>query len=126
MINMPVEGHILGTLWILLFGYQIDQNLYERAYGNRIRKTLYNELTDGPTYSPHLFEPYFQQYQSWRDTALEDAQKCVQQDCDVVVFTLDLASYYYSLDVTPDVMEQVLCEIEKPGAAGQTSQLIYC
>lgn len=114
MINMPVEGHILGTLWILLFGYQIDQNLYERAYGNRIRKTLYNELTDGPTYSPHLFEPYFQQYQSWRDTALEDAQKCVQQDCDVVVFTLDLASYYYSLDVTPDVMEQVLCEIEKP------------
>lgn len=114
MINMPVEGHILGTLWILLFGYQIDQNLYERAYGNRIRKTLHNELTDGPTYSPHLFEPYFQQYQSWRDTALEYAQKCVQQDCDVVVLTLDLARYYYSLDVTPDVMEQVLCEIEKP------------
>ena len=114
MIDMPVEGHILGTLWILLFGYQIDQNLYERTYGNRIRKTLYNDLTEGPTYSPHLFEPYFQQYQSWRDTALEDAQKCVQQDCDVVVLTLDLARYFYSLDVTPTVMNQVLCEIKKP------------
>lgn len=113
MINLPVEGHILGTLWILLFGYQIDQKLYEHTYGNRIRKTLYNELTEAPTYSPHLFEPYFQQYQSWRDQALEDAQKCIQQNCDVVVLTLDLQRYFYSLDVTPAVMGQIQSEIEE-------------
>ena len=111
MINLPIEGHILGTLWILLFGYQIDQKLYEHTYGNRIRKTLHNELTKTPTYSPHLFEPYFQQYQSWRDRALEDAQKCIQQDCDVVILTLDLRRYFYSLDVTPEVMKQVENEI---------------
>ena len=112
MINLPIEGHVLGTLWILLFGYQIDQKLYEYTYGNRIRKTLHNELTKTPTYSPHLFEPYFQQYQSWRDRALEDAQKCIQQDCDVVILTLDLRRYFYSLDVTPEVMKQVESEIK--------------
>lgn len=115
MIHLPVEGHILGTLWILLYGYQIDQKLYEHTYGNRIRKTLHNELSNIPTYSPHLFEPYFQQYQSWRDTALEDAKKCIQQNCDVVILTLDLARYFYSLDVTPAVMKQIMIdEIEIP------------
>lgn len=112
MIDMPIEGHILGVLWILLCGHQIDGALYERAYANRIRKTLHSKLTHEPTYSPHLFEPYFQQYQSWRDIALTDAQKCLRQGSDVVVLTLDLKSYYYSVDVTPAVMEQVMREME--------------
>lgn len=39
-IDMKVEGHILGVLWIMLIGYKIDKNIYEHSYGNRIRKTL--------------------------------------------------------------------------------------
>lgn len=115
MIDMPVEGHLLGVLWIMLYGYQIDSGLYERAYANRIRKTLYNELSQKPTFSPYLFEPYFQQYQSWRDSALEDAKSCLRKDNDVVILTLDLARYYYSVDLTPQVMDQILSEGIIPG-----------
>lgn len=61
-INMRVEGHILGVLWIMLIGYQMDKEVYEHSYGNRIRKNLINEFSDNPTYSPYLFEPYFVQY----------------------------------------------------------------
>ena len=78
-INMPVEGHVLGVLWIMLMGYKLDQLVYEHSYGNRIRKNLCSELTEEPTYSPYLFEPYFEQYESWRDTAMSEAEKHMSQ-----------------------------------------------
>ena len=43
-IDMKVEGHILGVLWIMLIGYKIDKKIYEHSYGNRIRKNLIMNL----------------------------------------------------------------------------------
>ncbi|WP_334196169.1 hypothetical protein [Muricomes intestini] len=41
-IDLPVEGHILGVLWILTIGLKLDNrndpdhmNMYEHSYGNR-------------------------------------------------------------------------------------------
>lgn len=42
-IDMGIEGHILGVLWLMLAGYKIDEQIYEHSYGNRIRKNLRNE-----------------------------------------------------------------------------------
>ena len=72
---MCVEGHILGVVWLMNIGSKLDKLVYEKSYGNRIRKKLINELSDEPTFSPYLFEPYFMQYESWRDTALDEAKK---------------------------------------------------
>ena len=55
-IDMPVEGHILGVVWIMLIGWQLDKE-YTNCYGNRIREKLYNELSGNVTFSPYLFEP---------------------------------------------------------------------
>ena len=93
-IDMPVEGHILGVLWIMLMG-------------NRIRKKLINELSKEPTYSPYLFEPYFEQYESWRDKAMEEAQQHMRNKQDVVIITMDFKRYYYSLDIDENVMQKV-------------------
>lgn len=109
-IDMPVEGHILGVLWIMLMGYKIDNAFYEHSYGNRIRKKLINEFTDQPTYSPYLFEPYFEQYESWRDKAMSEAQKHMAEKHDVVVITMDFRRYYYSLDVDDKVLNLVYNE----------------
>ena len=106
-IDLPVEGHILGVLWIMLLGYRIDNKFYEHSYGNRIRKKLYNELSNKPTYSPYLFEPYFAQYESWRDRALSEAQKHMNEKQDIVILTLDFKRYYYSLDVDEKVMDEL-------------------
>ena len=57
-IDMKIEGMILGVLWIMMIGWQLDKS-YTNCYGNRIRKTLYNEFSKEPTFSPALFEPYF-------------------------------------------------------------------
>ena len=104
-IDMKVEGHILGVLWIMLIGYKIDKNIYEHSYGNRIRKNLINELSDNPTYSPYLFEPYFEQYESWRDKALSEASKHMSLKQDVVIITMDFRRYYYSIDADEAVFK---------------------
>lgn len=106
-INMSVEGHILGVLWLLLIGYKIDNDVYTNSYGNRIRKKLYNELSGQPTYSPYLFEPYFQQYESWRDKAMDCASNCLHNNEDVVILTLDFERFYYSVDMSEKVFETI-------------------
>lgn len=79
-IDMPVEGHILGALWVLTVGTRLDdsdkQTMYEHSYGNRLRKNLFNPDTGEISCSPYLFEPYFSQYESWRDKALSYANAC--------------------------------------------------
>jgi len=110
-IDMPVEGHILGVLWIMLIGYKIDEGIYEHSYGNRIRKNLINELSDNPTYSPYLFEPYFEQYESWRDKAMSEAQKHMNLKQDVAIVTMDFKRYYYSLDINNEVMKTIIKDV---------------
>lgn len=109
-IDMCVEGHILGVVWLMEIGYKLDKNIYEKSYGNRIRKKLINELSDKPTYSPYLFEPYFMQYESWRDAALDEAKKYLGLKNDVMILTMDLKRYFYSVDVTKEAFDQMFIE----------------
>lgn len=97
-LDMKVEGYILGVVWLLVIGAKIDGEVYEHSYGNRMRKNLLD--SDGhPTYSPYLFEPYFQQYESWRDTALSYAQKSLHKNQDVVILMLDFQRFFYQVDI---------------------------
>lgn len=110
-IDMDIRGHILGVLWLLLIGYRVDKNIYEHSYGNRIRNNLYNEFSKEPTYSPYLFEPYFQQYEGWRDKAMDEAMQHLHSGQDVVVLTLDFMRFYYSVDITREFMDKVYEEV---------------
>ena len=92
-IDTPVEAHILGILWVFLVGWKLDQEL-QNCYGNRIRKKLYKNSSLTPTYSPYLFEPYFENYESWRDTALEKAQEYLKQGDDVLIMSLDFKRFF--------------------------------
>lgn len=106
-IDMDIRGHILGVLWLILIGYRLDEKMYEHSYGNRIRSKLYSEFSDSPTYSPYLFEPYFQQYEGWRDTAMDEALQHLHSDQDVVVLTLDFKRFYYSVDISRELMDGI-------------------
>ena len=116
-IHMCVEGHILGVLWLMLIGYRIDEQVYKHSFGNRIRKKLLNELSEEPTYSPYLFEPYFEQYESWRDSALDKAEKNLDLGHDVVILTMDFRRYFYSLDLDDHAFERLYqdARIEEDG-----------
>lgn len=106
-IDMPIEGHILGTLWIMLIGYRLDKKIYKHSYGNRISKYLFYGENEQVTSSHHLFEPYFLQYESWRDNGLKKAQELIADKNNVVIITLDFKRYYYSLDIDDRIMESI-------------------
>lgn len=110
-IDMPVKGHIIGALWVLVIGTLLDKGefMYEHSYGNRLRKTLND--SDNITYSPYLFEPYFSQYESWRDRALKYAEAHLDDKQDALILTMDLRSYFYSVHVPKKSFESILNEI---------------
>lgn len=100
-LDMNVEGYILGIVWLLVVGHKIDDKIYEHSYGNRMRKKLLDDKGKS-TYSPYLFEPYFKQYESWRDTALDYAQKSLSKNQDVVILMLDFQRFYYQVDISQE------------------------
>ena len=106
-IDMPIEGHIFGVLWIMLLGYRLDKKLYKHSYGNRISKYLFYGKNKQVTSSHHLFEPYFLQYESWRDNGLKKAQELIADENNVVIITLDFKRYYYSLNIDDKIMESI-------------------
>ena len=75
-IVISFDGHILGILWILIIGRQMDQNLSEFCYGNRLNTKLVFDKTRA-TASPNLFKPYFTQYESWRNQGFNIAENLV-------------------------------------------------
>lgn len=115
-IDLPVKGHILGTLWVLTIGSFLDDReknenlkMYEHSYGNRLRKNLFSK--DGKiTKSPYLFEPYFAQYESWRNKALEYAKENLEKKRDVLILSLDLKSFFYSVDFSEAYLQKIYDE----------------
>lgn len=110
-IDLPVVGHILGTLWVLTIGLVLDKEqdtMYEHSYGNRLRRTLVNPNSGEITYSPGLFEPYFAQYERWRDHGLEKAKKSLDDKQDAIILTLDFKSFYYSVHLEKCHFESIL------------------
>ena len=104
-IDLPIIGHILGVLWILRCGYLLDDKLYKNCYGNRLNKYLLERLrnkksdyyvaNDCMEFSPFLFNPYYQNYQSWRDNGLESVNKLLEDKKNAIMISLDLKEYFH-------------------------------
>lgn len=114
-LDIDVIGQVLGVLWVLLIGRRLDSKdlMYEHSYGNRLRKKLVdgdnaNDTDSIISYSPVLFEPYFSQYESWRDKGLEIAKKYVDAGDDIVTLTIDFRSFFYSVDYNEEEFNEFL------------------
>ncbi len=105
-IDMPLEGHILGVVWTMFVGKALDSSpsMYEHAYANRLLKDLEHKN------SPKLFQPYFTQYESWREHALSEAKRCLKEKQDAIIITMDLTRYFYSVDMTETDFAQIYDE----------------
>ena len=114
-IELPVEAHILGALWILRCGFILDDRLYKNCYGNRLNKHLLNDLKEkeiwknweySNKFSPFLFEPYYKNYQSWRDNALDSVKNLLKNDKHAIMISLDFKNYYYNCQINFDLMKE--------------------
>lgn len=111
-IELPIEAHILGVLWIMKFGDLLDQSLDSQCYGNRLRENIYINKTDEKC-TPYLFFPYFTKYESWRDTALDISETLLNANLNVAMITLDIEGYFYNCRVNFSELRQELTKFEK-------------
>ena len=112
MFESDIEVQLLGVLWILTIGKEMDSEFYEHCYGNRLKKRLLNENTQNATFSPYLFKQYFEQYQSWRDTGLKIAEQCMDNNQDAIVITMDLKEFYYSVSFTKEHFDDFISDYQ--------------
>ena len=104
-IDLPIIGHVIGVLWILRCGYLLDDKLYKNCYGNRLNHYLLDKLrnkkseyyveNDCMEFTPFLFNPYYQNYQSWRDNGLESVNNLLDNNKNAIMISLDLKEYFH-------------------------------
>lgn len=102
-INMPIELHLLDTLWTLIMGKIVfEENLLrDGCYGNCLDNyVIYNKSEDffeSINFDKNkLFKIYFNQYCSWKNNAI-DAVKDNERKKNTVLVSLDVKGFYYSV-----------------------------
>lgn len=104
--DFPVDMHIISALWINLIGHKFDACLSENCYGARLKRIRNDEELDINAFKPfHIsaigsFKPYFQPYKNWRNDGLRAIRGELEKNRDVIAVSLDLKSYYHTIDPT--------------------------
>lgn len=97
-INAPVEIHIIEMLWCLFVGPALEKDMSKDSYGNRMHSSALNFSKDNDPHGQEIFKRYIDQYNQWRDQALEVATEVSKNGDDVALLSLDLKSYFYHVD----------------------------
>ncbi|MDP2521407.1 hypothetical protein Q8W30_02385 [Neptunomonas phycophila] len=108
-INAPVEIHIIEMLWCLFVGPALEKGMSKDSYGNRMHSSALNFSKDSDLSGQEVFKRYIDQYNQWRDQALEVATEISKNGDDVALLSLDLKSYFYHVDLD---FENIESEIE--------------
>ena len=108
-INMIPEGHILGTLWIILIGKNIDEKFIDNSYGNRIISD-FDENGNYQDYveSKGIFFPYFSQFETWQKKGYKFAKDILSEKKNCCIFTMDIKRFYYHVSIRDSFCEDVL------------------
>jgi|GEM_PF-366641 len=105
--DVPIEIHVLSTLWVMYAGRFLAPLLSESCYANKLNLDI-NEETEEPHENLKLFKPYFVQYQQWRDDAIVKAENLLDEKRNVTILSLDVKDYYHSISLDFDSIKKDL------------------
>lgn len=114
-IDMPIELHLLETLWTVLIGkFAFDNEMVsDKSYGNSIDNfVVYNkndDFIDSINFMKNkLFKIYFPQYCKWKSDAITTIETLNCDGKSQVLFSLDVKSFFYSVIWKFDILDEVL------------------
>lgn len=110
MIEAPILIHLISILWIERVGVKIHSAIGKSNYAYKLNVTK-DEAEQRVSIKEGLmlFHPYFIGYQEWRDNALDEAKRLLDQKKDVTILSLDIKRYYYSVRINvPLLIENYL------------------
>ncbi|CEP87197.1 Reverse transcriptase (RNA-dependent DNA polymerase) [[Clostridium] sordellii] len=104
-IDIEVEYHILGVLWVMLFGREVESKYKKYTYGNKLEdKFDYDNIK--------LFIPYFDQYQQWRDRGISSVEQMIKEEKRCLMITLDIKDYFYTANIDFDKLKYDLLLVD--------------
>ncbi|MDE6566554.1 MAG: hypothetical protein K2K70_02335 [Lachnospiraceae bacterium] len=116
-IDMPIELHLLETLWTVLIGKFVFEKglISSESYGNCIDNyVLYNGQEDylsSINFSKNkLFKIYFPQYCKWKNDAIKKIEMLNRSKISQVMFSLDIKGFYYSVFWKFDILDNIFGE----------------
>lgn len=118
-INMIPEGHILGVLWIILIGKNIDEQFIDNNYGNRIISD-FDENGNHQDYveTKGIFFPYFSQFETWQKKGYKFAKDILSEKKNCCIFTMDIKRFYYHISIKDSFCEDFLDNYINAGENG--------
>lgn len=94
-IDCPIEIHLIAILWVTHCGQVLDSALDKSCFGNRLKRT---ESGNHKKEFTRVFTPYYKNYQSWRDDAIEVVRDLHKRKIDSTLITLDIKNFFYAID----------------------------
>lgn len=104
-ISGNISIYILSMLWSIKVGPYIDNELSEDCLGNRldIEKDKNSIKSDY-----RLFKLYINQYNQWRDKAIQSGLDLLEKNNDVLLIALDFKQCYYRLPVKWEAIVELI------------------
>ena len=102
--DFPVKSHILSALWINMVGHKFDACLNDNdVYGARLKRLKKTDSNTDNFLPFHIssigsFKSYYEPYQKWRSDGLTAIRTELAENRPVVAVSLDLKSFYHSID----------------------------
>lgn len=96
--EIPIELHIVSTMFVMLFGKQIEESMSHAPYGNKLdfsAQSVDGEASKGRK----LYKQYHYDYKRWRTNAVNKVKKLNLSGQDSLLISLDIKDFYYSARV---------------------------
>lgn len=91
-LDICVEAQIIGVLWIMLLGKDIEKTYNKNTAGNELEDNILKD-------NLNLFKPYYTQYSKWRDDAVNLVEKRMDEKKRTIMMSLDIKEYFYSTNI---------------------------
>lgn len=112
-IDAPIEIQLISTLWVMFTGVRLSKLISSHNYAYKLSLTSPQTENQQTKISSglHIYKPYFQGYQDWRDNALKKADEILDSHKNVTVVSLDITRYFYHVRLNlPEFVEKLLEE----------------
>lgn len=112
-IDAPIEIQLISTLWVMFTGVRLSKLISSHNYAYKLSLTSPQTESQQTKISSglHIYKPYFQGYQDWRDNALKKADEILDSHKNVTIVSLDITRYFYHVRLNlPEFVEKLLEE----------------
>lgn len=110
LIDAEIIVHLITVLWLMKTGHILSPQIEQSNYAYQLElegdDEEYDDLVRPVVGGLRLYKPYYLQYQKWRDEAIEEVKRLVENKKNAVLISLDIKDYYHSVKVNLDNLEK--------------------